>query len=129
MGQMKTRLVRLAGIAAVGVALYAGQGCEDDFLCDTATLAGLEIDVVDSLTGEPLALPATVIVTEGALFNEVQSGTRIYAAHERPGSYDIEIRAEGYETWRLDNVMVGEGPCGVEATVRLIARMIRSPPR
>jgi len=129
MGQTKTRLARLAGVATVGVALYAGQGCEDDFVCDAEALAGLEINVVDSLTGEPLAVPATVVVTEGAIFNELQTGNRIYAAHERPGSYDIEIRAEGYETWHLGNVVVGGGPCGVEATVRLTARMIRSPPR
>ena len=53
--------------------------------------------------------------------NHVLSGGPIH-----PGTYDVEVRTEGYQVWRRENVKVSEaGWCSKVQTVELTAKMVR----
>lgn len=53
----------------------------------------------------------------------------LWGAPERPGTYDVEITADGYRTWNRQGVEVkmDRDGCHVE-TVRLDARMVTLAP-
>ena len=79
--------------------------CEDDtaepVICTTEFVYGLEIILVDSVTGGPTGLGAWATVTDGD-YEEVilcedrgPLGVAAIGAGERPGTYDILIEADG----------------------------------
>jgi hypothetical protein len=86
----------------------------------------------DAATGTPLAQRAWGVVRDGLYTDSLrpnQSETADQAtlfsrraADERPGTYDVEVRAEGYRTWQTRGVRVGRDACHVR-TVVLHARL------
>lgn len=114
--------MRLSMIALV--ALFV-QGCA----CTLEGRPALLIQVEDSATGEQITSTPIGIVTYGegrdTLFaspnHAVLSGGPSHA-----DTYDVEVRAEGYQVWRRENVVVREaGWCSKVQTVGLTARMVR----
>ena len=105
------------------VALFV-QGCG----CTDEGRFAVVVQVQDSVTGEQITSTPTGIVTYGenqdtlhASANHVLSGGPIH-----PGTYDVEVRAEGYQVWRRENVKVSEaGWCSKVQTVELTAKMVR----
>jgi hypothetical protein len=49
--------------------------------------------------------------------------TVLVGAHFRPGVYDVEITADGYETWRKNGISVEVDNCGHARTVKMTARL------
>ena len=49
--------------------------------------------------------------------------TVLVGAHFRPGVYDVEITADGYETWRKNDISVEVDNCGHARTVKMTARL------
>ena len=94
---------------------------------------GLNVTVVDSLTGGPPA-SATLIARDGAHVDSIgpqapflngPQGPAVLllsAAGERAGTYDVTVRASGYREWTQADVRVTADEChvrGVEITARL----------
>lgn len=94
---------------------------------------GLTITVVDSLTGAPPS-SATLIARDWAHVDSVgpqaplPSGPQgpavliLSAAGERSGTYDLTVRAAGYQAWTKADVHVSEDECHVQG-VALTARL------
>jgi len=113
--------MRLSMIALV--ALFV-QGC----VCTDEGIFAVVVRVEDSTTGEQITSTPIGIVKYGesqdtlyASRNHVLSGGPTHA-----DTYDVEVRAEGYQVWRRENVVVREsGWCSKVQTVELTARMVR----
>jgi hypothetical protein len=94
---------------------------------------GLNVTVVDSLTNTPPA-SATLIARAGAYVDSVgpraplPNGPQgpavliLSTAGERPGTYDLTVRAPGYRDWTRTGVQVTADECHVHP-VALTARL------
>jgi hypothetical protein len=124
--------VRGIPVLAAMLAVGCGRSIEDPLACTDIYLYGLEVSVVDSLTG---AVPAsaTMVVRSGD-YVETRFGLRpppgqspialrIGAAGERAGVYDITVRATGYTDWTKNGVVVAHDGCH-PIPVELTARMV-----
>ena len=107
-------------------------GLLDPGMCTTEYVYGLNVQVQDSLTGAWIASGSTLIVRDGNFEDSVTAPVDrphaddypLVAAGERPGTYEVVVRREGYQPWRLNEVKVRGGTCHVER-VRLVARLQR----
>ena len=100
--------------------------------CTTLAAAGLNITVVDSLTGQPSAFAGLwARAKDGAYtdssataFVEQPAGTvRMALAYERPGNFAVTVHASGYQDWTKSGVTVTKDVChviGVQLTARLV---------
>ena len=94
---------------------------------------GLTVTVVDSVTSAPPA-SAVLLARSGAFVDSVGPATPVVgslngppvlvlsAAGERPGTYDLTVRAPGYRDWTRTGVEVTADEChvhGVPVTARL----------
>lgn len=87
-------------------------GCVD-VACSSLAQWGLSVQVTGADTGQPIA--ATVIVRDGDYVEElVVVGDRHVGAAERPGTYRLEITADGYTSRVVDGVEVDDGGCHVD---------------
>ena len=76
-------------------------------ICTSSFLMGLHVSVQDSLTGAPAASGAMLIARDGAYSdtatvpfgNEDPDRGMLMAAGERPGTYIVTVRKDGYLTW------------------------------
>ena len=118
--------------------LTGGQACEileffdENLACPAYNPLGVEVDVVDAASGRFVprsANPAGVTirgrlrVREPMHLVEYPDRTVLEGAYYRPGVYDVEIAAEGYETWRTNDISVEEDNCGHARTVKMTARL------
>ena len=129
----RARGARMA--AATVLVLTGGQACEifHDGTCTGLNPPGIRIDVLDAATGRfvPRSANATGVTISGRLrvrepmtsANSDSDHTVLVGAHYRPGVYDVEITAEGYETWRTNDISVEEDNCGHARTVKMTARL------
>ena len=96
-------------------------------VCTDQLVYGIEVTVRDSTTGELLGVDPTGVLRDGSYRETMEpAGTsRLWGAPERPGTYDVEITAQGYRTWNRQGVEVEmeRSGCHVE-TVELEARMV-----
>ena len=134
----RARGVRIA--AATVLVLIGGQACEifHDGTCTGLNPPGVEIDVVDAASGRfvPLSANPTGVTISGRLrvrepmdsVDPDPDRTVLVGAHYRPGVYDVEITADGYETWRTNDISVEMDNCGHARTVEMTARLLPSPP-
>jgi hypothetical protein len=99
--------------------------------CDDVGNFGVQVTVVDSLTGRaPLGL-AVLVLTEGTYTESAQASLQVSngrlivaGAHERPGTYSLRVTVPGYQPWTTSGVRVTEsGRCDNVETVELTARL------
>ncbi len=123
------RLATLATAAAITIGTTACIGPFES--CEGVGNFGVQITVVDSVTGKAPVGTAVLILTEGEYTEsaqatlQVSNGTLIVAgAHERPGTYSLRITVAGYQPWTASGVRVSEsGRCDEVETVKLTARL------
>ena len=95
---------------------------------------GLNVTVVDSLTGIAVARPLLITVTEGTFADTSQAArspgdfpfTSWPLSGERAGSYTVRVRAAGYQDWQQNGVRVSRDVCHV-MPVALTARLKKAP--
>ncbi len=96
-------------------------------VCTDQLVYGIIVTVRDSVTGERLGSDPAGLLTDGSYRETMEPAghSRLWGAPERPGTYDIEITAQGYRTWNRRGVEVEMewNGCHVE-TVELEARMV-----
>jgi hypothetical protein len=123
---------RLATLAAAASITIGTTACIGPFeSCEGVGNFGVQITVVDSVTGRAPVGTAVLILTEGEYTEsaqatlQVSNGTLIVAgAHERPGTYSLRITVAGYQPWTASGVRVSEsGRCDEVDTVKLTARL------
>lgn len=96
--------------------------------CTDLLTYGVHVTVRDAQTGDTLMAAVTGTITDGRYSEamEVMYDGVLVGAGNRPGTYDVEIRAEGYQTWTMEDVKVKQSfPfCPQVETVRLEADMV-----
>ena len=125
--------------AATVLVLTGGQACGifDDGACPLWDPPGIRIDVLDA--GSESAIPhsanPTGFIVGGGVREPMTlvppfpgAPTQLAGANGRPGVYDVEIAAEGYETWRRSGISVEVDNCGHARTVEMTARLLPSTP-
>ena len=110
-------------------------GCADSsgVICLAVIRPGIEVEVRDGATDEPLADLARGIVRDGSFadslriigYDSSMAPSVLGAAGERPGTYSVRIARAGYEAWDTTAVSVQAGECGV-IPVQLIAHLSRT---
>ena len=95
-------------------------GC--DLGCDAYASFLLHINVLDSRTEQPLAVPSTLVIYSRAVGDSLVLNFPASPSYSIPqgsgrgwsgGRYSVEIRATGFQTWRLgSDVRVGTDGCG-----------------
>lgn len=126
------RVSRLSVLLSLSLLGPACQRLFNPVECTTEYVYGLNVQVQDSLTGAWIAAGATLIAREGTFVDSVTAPANrphedkfpLQAAGERPGTYDLLVRREGYRPWSRSGVRVRGGKCHVER-VNLIARLQR----
>ena len=114
---------------AIVLAALLVHGCGFPLLgvCTDELVHGIKVTVRDSVTGELLGSDPAGMLTDGSYRETMESAGpgRLWGAPERPGTYDVEITADGYRAWNRKSVeveMEWDG-CHVE-TVELEASMV-----
>ena len=87
---------------------------DDPIFCTEEFVYGVNVAVTDSATGAPIE-GATLTLTDGdhsETMEELQAGS--YAgAGERAGTYVLTIDAEGFDSMRIENIVVEADICHV----------------
>lgn len=124
---------RLTCACAGALVLGACTSVSLPIACTEEYRYGLNVTVVDSLTGAPPS-SATLIARDGAHVDSVGPQTTflsgpqgqpillVSAAGERPGTYDLTVRSPGYLDWTRAGVQVTADECHVDP-VALTARL------
>src|SRR5688572_19226539 len=118
-------------IVALSILFTGGCGIVEGTVCDDIALAGIRLSVVDSLTAGVVTAPEVIVkaatgsFTDSIRVSSAQAATLVGLAHERPGTYTVDVTATGYATWRQAGVRVTEDECHVRP-VTLVARLRRS---
>jgi len=90
--------------------------------CTAEYVYGVNVEVVDALSGEGIAEGATLTIRDGPyieLVTETLDGIVLSGAGERPGHYELGVTRSGYQPWSLTGVIVVRGECHVSpATAR-----------
>lgn len=121
---------------AVALGLLGLFGCGDDDATGIACpdiargIPGIVVEIRDGTTGTPLAETASGAVHEGAFVDSLVPYAESSdepplllaraAAHDRPGTYSVEVLHDGYSPWSTSGVRVLRPRCDVE-TVTLRA--------
>ena len=117
---MRRFAIALSALLLHGCDLFPITVCTDELVY------GIQVTVRDSMTGELLSVDPTGVLTDGVYRETMEAigPSSLWGAPERPGTYDIEITAQGYRTWTRQGVEVEMEPngCHVEP-VKLEAGM------
>lgn len=111
-------------LSMIVLAALAVQGCA----CTSEGQFAVMVQVQDSATGGQITSTPAGIVEYGEYRDTLHASPRhvLTGGPIEPGTYDVEVRAEGYRVWRRENVKVTEsGWCSKVQTVELTARMVR----
>lgn len=121
-------MVAIVGACGKTSAVEAPNG---PIACTAIAVAGVNVKVLDSLTGVPLAFrDLWARVTDGTykdsvLISQTSATSAPYQfglAYERPGHYELTVRALGYKAWTKSNVTVTADICHVNP-VSITARL------
>ena len=103
--------------------------------CDAYAAALLLVTVTDSETGQSIGIPFTVtVISETAgdsiiavLDADVRQPFNVPegATLGSSGDYTVDVRAEGYQTWRRGQIRVSGGACGHPNTRSVTAALLR----
>jgi len=113
--------------------LVLASACRSDSIvpidCPEIARPGISLIALDRATAEPVRVKGTLVVREGSFAETATNAPPVeltfYAAYERPGTYTVTLEIPGYETWRLDGVVVNANKCSVN-TVPLAAQISKS---
>ena len=100
------------------------EGCA----CTSEGRFAVRVRVLDEATGEQITSTPIGIVTYGENLDTLYASPNhvLTGGPTEPGTYDVEVRAEGYRVWRRENVKVSEsGWCAKVQTAELTAKMVR----
>lgn len=120
---MRWFTIMAAALATQGCGVLGPKICTDELRFSVIAAAR------DSVTGGQLGAPPTGTVTDGRYRETMRAYLKrdgvyvLTAGEERRGTYDVEIRAEGYRTWRRTGVEVKHDGCHV-VTAELDIRMV-----
>ena len=109
-------LLAVAAVTSCGI-LTGPRVCTDE------AVAGIRVDVRDSVTNAPITEGVRVIARTET-FADTAQGPFYALAFEQPGTYEVTAEAEGYRLWSRSGVRVTRGECHVR-TVSLTARLQR----
>ncbi len=136
---MHPQTERTSIIAALILAPLLVTACGDSvsgLACPEIARPAIAVTVEDSLTAAPIAAGAQLIVRDGAFVDSVSfpagqlnaDGWALSTpnSYERPGTYQVTVRREGYRQWEREDVEVRRAECGV-STVVLRARLQPEP--
>ena len=123
------RLTMRAFITAMAV---TAAGCEDDpiWVCDNSVDPAVLVAVQDSVTNLPIVGDHVVgTLSEGAFTERMGwRDSKLVGGGDRPGNYEVEIRAEEYLTWTRSCIIVEPGVvCPIDEPAELTARLVQSP--
>ena len=123
----------LASSLALGAACSRASSTDPGgIICTAIAVAGINVTVVDSATGQPAAFAGLwVRAKEGSYtdsstmsFTDGQTGAvRMALTYERAGTYAVTVHANGYQDWNKSGVVVTKDAChviGVQLTARLV---------
>lgn len=126
---MRTRIPVRASGALVLTYIAALAGCHAP-TCDLVATVGLHVTVVDSASMAPLPVPATLEILGDHQDTLPHPGDTGFDGHTfdaligQPGTYTLVVRAEGYETLTLTNVVVPRDRCGdAAATISVTVKL------
>lgn len=99
--------------------------------CTLIALPAITMHVRDSVSGAAMARGATATATDGSFVSTssypdafTQDDLPLSLAHEREGTYTVNVVKPGYREWRVAGVQVTRDECHVK-TVTLTARLQR----
>lgn len=107
-------------------------------VCSYEMLPAVAVEVSDVQTGRSLTEHAVGMLRDGAytdslgLYDGSCYGPKAAAprfrcgAHERIGTYEVQVHHEGYRPWSLSGVAVSKGECHVN-TVAVSAKLTPAP--
>lgn len=116
------RLSTIFGLPLSGLA-----GCRAaTSVCVEQPTAAIVAEIRDSLTSRPAAFRASLIIRQGVYVDSITdessladsaNALTLVAGRDRPGTYDVVVRRQGYATWTQEGVVArAVGACGgVEA--------------
>ena len=127
----------LAGVAGMVLAVGGCDAVNGLRSCDTESVPGLMIKVLDAATLQPVACGADVWAIQDTYSERFD--THCYdslpdslqdpwarGAHEREGTYTVLVARDGYRPWSRAGIRVMADECHVQ-TVRLEALLERVP--
>lgn len=119
-GSMKL-WARLAPLLLLGGPSCSGADEITGLACPAIAEPAVVIELVDADTLAPIE-GATLLLTDDNLYLEEMTGYegRYQGGLERPGTYRVEIFAEGHEYALLEDIVVPEGPCGPLTEQRVV---------
>jgi len=133
-GVVRCRAIVFGAAIAIGAAACTSPtGPSNGIICTAIAAAGINITVVDSLTGAPAAFTGLwARAVDGAFrdstasaFTNPQAGTVTMAlAWERRGTFTVTVHADGFRDWNKTGVVVTADECHVTG-VQLTARMAK----
>jgi hypothetical protein len=104
-----------------------------EVICTADFRYGLNVTVVDSLTGALVPRPILIVASEGAFSDTAKFALQTDGIQlgswpllgERSGVFTVLVRAPGYQDWQQSSVRIGRDACHV-IPVALTARLRRS---
>lgn len=123
----------------IAILLVAASACSHEstdpdvvVTCDASLRSGINIAVVDSLTGAGLLAGATIRAVDGPFRDSLiiaanradLNSVALGLVWERAGTYVVSVQRVGYQTWTRSNIEVTRGTCHV-LPVNLTARLQR----
>ena len=97
-------------------------------VCVDAVMPAVAVTVQDSATHAPIALELVGgILRDGKYMDQMQRrGSMLVGGDDRPGNYEVEIRAVGYQVWTRSGILVEPGvACPINESLHLSARLQR----
>lgn len=120
---MQRSLKSLGAIGSIWMAGCSGL-THPNVVCTAEMVPAIVVEIRDARTGAALAYGARGVVRDGAYADSLRPAASssadlrdLYsraAAHERAGTYVVEVAHEGYATWTASGVRVPDEVCHVE---------------
>ncbi len=109
----------LLSLALMGCMLLSACDCGDD------AQPAIEVVAVDSVTGLPVTSIVSATARDGS-FTEtfLVNGPELRVAFGRPGTYRVEIQADGYAPWSQEGLRADAIDCGLVETVHVVAQLV-----
>ena len=130
-------MTRTPSLLAILLCLAACIAPNAPVACPAVISRAIDVEVVDALTGHPLASGARGSIRDAGYIDSLRvvgwrglppndTATTLGAGLGRRGTYDVRIERTGFQTWELTGVTPSVGVCGLE-TKHLRAELTPGP--